>query len=105
MIYDQENEEIVVDVDPGVCRLNTEIRARARDEKIIITIKSDCPAVEDLGKCIKEIDPVAALAMPYSKNPIYQKAGNILKHSSCPIPMAILKCIEVAAGLALRRDV
>lgn len=101
----QESEEIVVGVDPGVCRFNTEIRARARDEKIIITIKSDCPAVEDLGKCIKEIDPVSALAMPYSRNPIYLKAGKVLKHSTCPVPMAILKCIEVAAGLALKRDV
>ncbi|MDH7508875.1 MAG: hypothetical protein QHH00_05700 [Methanomassiliicoccales archaeon] len=105
MIYNQDCEEVVVDVDPGVCRFNTEIRARLHDERIVLAIKSDCPAVESLGKCIGEIDPIVALAMPFSRNPIYLKAGEILKHSTCPVPMAILKCIEVAAGLALRRDV
>jgi hypothetical protein len=45
------------------------------------------------------------LRMPYSENKVYEIGGRTLKHSTCPLPMALLKGFEVAAGLGLKRDV
>jgi hypothetical protein len=41
----------------------------------------------------------------FSENKVYVIGGKTLKHSTCPMPMAVLKGLEVAAGLALKRDV
>jgi hypothetical protein len=45
------------------------------------------------------------MKMPFSDNKVYVTGGRTLKHSTCPLPMAVLKGFEVAAGLALKRDV
>jgi hypothetical protein len=45
------------------------------------------------------------MKMPFSDNKVYIIGGRTLKHTTCPLPMAVLKGFEVAAGLALKRDV
>jgi len=99
------SQKTTVTVDPGVCRFTTEIVASADGGRVVCDIKSDCPCVKELSEMVKEVDPFEALRMPYSGNPIYAKAGEVLRHSTCPVPLAILKCIEATAGLALKRDV
>ncbi|MFP4545346.1 MAG: DUF6951 family protein [Methanomassiliicoccales archaeon] len=89
----------------GVCRFNCEIKAYNVDGKVRCIIKSDCSCVQRLGEALEDIDPCSALKMPYSENYIFQKSGEYLAHSTCPVPIAILKTIEVASGLALPRDV
>ena len=36
---------------------------------------------------------------------VYRSATQHLKHAACPVPSAILKAIEVEAGLAVPQDV
>jgi hypothetical protein len=43
--------------------------------------------------------------MPFAENIVYLAGGRTLKHSTCPLPMAVLKGFEAAAGLALKRNV
>jgi len=43
--------------------------------------------------------------MPFGENPIYEHAGKYLKHSACPIPMAMVKAGEVVTGMGLKRSV
>jgi len=95
----------VVKVDPGVCRFKAKIVSFEEDGKIRCRIESDCPCTQELAKQIEPINPFDALTMPYSENPILREAGKVLKHATCPIPIAILKCIEATAGLALPKDV
>ena len=45
------------------------------------------------------------MTMPYAENKVYITGGRTLKHSTCPMPMAVLKGFEAAAGLALKRDI
>lgn len=100
-----DEPKMVVKVDPGVCRFKARITSYEKDGGIRCRIESDCPCVQELAKEIDEIDAFDTLRMPYRENPVFSMAGTILKHSTCPIPTAILKCIEATAGLALPRDV
>ncbi len=43
--------------------------------------------------------------MPINENPIYVCAGQHLPHSACPVPCALIKGLEVASGLGLKKDV
>lgn len=97
--------EVVAAVDPGICRFNTFVTARIEKGVVRIVLRSECPSVQELGRHLNTIEPFEALSMPYSRNPVYLISGNFLKHSACPVPVAILKSIEIVSGLALKRDV
>ena len=44
----------------------------------------------------------ALVAIP--ENPVCRAAGPRLKHAACPVPAAIIKALEVAAGLNVPKD-
>jgi hypothetical protein len=102
---DLRSYDVVVNVDSGVCRFKSRIVGSPDDTTVHLKIESDCPCVQELAEELKSVEPSGALRMPYSSNPIYLKSGEFLNHSTCPVPMTILKCIEAAAGLALKRNV
>ena len=91
---------------PGVCGLETTIVAEAdEDGDITLTVESTCGAVR---KMIDEIemplDAYEAVFVKPGEGPIYEAAKK-LSHGACPVPCAVLKCIEAEAGLALSKDV
>ena len=94
-------------VDAGVCRFRTTIRVCTNDEgNILYQIESGCPYVKKVQECLpKDITPFDALKMPFSENPIYVCCGAALAHSACPVPSALIKAAEVAAGFGLKRNV
>lgn len=95
-----------VKVDAGVCRFKTVIIADMDDNMdITYKIKSECPAVRNMGKTIDGSIPVFdILAMPHVENVIYKKCA-ALEHAACPVPCAMIKAAEVAGELALKREV
>lgn len=95
-----------VEVDPGVCRLHSTIRARTDGISVVYEVmQSDCPQVRNLRKVLRNMEIWDVMRMPYSENTVYRLCGEVLKHSSCPIPMAMIKCAEAAAELALKKTV
>ncbi len=106
MSSEETDTKTVLCVDPGVCRLKSKIVARKGDGNISFEIISDCPHVTELGKELAEgIGVLEALAMPYTSNPVYMKAGKALPHSACPVPSAVIKAAEVESGMGLKRPV
>jgi hypothetical protein len=95
-----------INVDPGVCRFITTIKANYMDGKIYYEITTDCPHVKALAEEIKEgFGLMDIMQMPFISNPVYERCGTKLKHSACPIPSAMIKSAEVSAGFALKRAV
>jgi hypothetical protein len=58
-----------------------------------IGVITDCAMAAKMGESLAEVAKV------------YQCASECNLHAACPVPMAILKAIEVEAGLALPRPV
>lgn len=101
-----EGPSACLTVDPGVCRFRTRIKARLNDGVITFSIDSDCPHVNKLpGQLPNGVDQFDAIKMPFSANPIYEACGKVLVHAACPVPSALIKSAEVAAGLGLKRPV
>lgn len=100
------SRQVCLSVDPGVCRFKTKITARYEDGTVHLEMVSECPYVNKVKDVLEEeLNPFEALKMPFSANPIYEACGKVLAHSSCPIPSAMIKTVEVAAGLGLKRPV
>jgi hypothetical protein len=98
--------DVTITVDAGVCRFKTVVIASSDDEgNIKYKIKSECPAIRELGKNLKEIPVFDAIVTPISDNVIYKDYGKYVVHSACPVPCAIIKAAEVAGDLGLKRDV
>ena len=95
-----------VHVHPGVCGFEATIHATAdEDMNVQIEITSACPQVVRLGAAVAKVSALELLRRPIHETSIYQAAGAARCHAACPVPSAIIKAIEVAAGLALPRDV
>lgn len=93
-------------VDPGVCKFKTKITTTYDDGVVHFEFVTECPHVKKLPELIKDgLDPFEALKMPFSTNPVYDACGKVLAHSACPIPSAMIKTVEAAAGLGLKRPV
>ena len=95
-----------VSVAPGICGLFTTIEAHVDDSfRAIVTIESDCAQVSQLARNLGQIYVFDELRAPLNESTVYHKAAECRLHTACPVPSAILKAIEVAAGLALPADV
>lgn len=60
--------------------------------------------IEELGENLKELSMMACFTRIIDSI-VYKEASACLKHVSCPVPSAILKTVEVEAGLAVAKDV
>jgi hypothetical protein len=96
----------VVEVLPGVCGFSTRIVANS-DEMYNVTLEitSDCTHIKQLAEQLKEASALDELMRPINETTPYRLAGGCRTHAACPVPSAILKAIEVAAGMALPADV
>mgnify|MGYP000925115874 FL=1 len=98
-------ENVVMDVESGVCRFKARVTAYMEDEQVRVSIESECPQVLAFAEGVKVLGRFEALKMPFSENTVFLRGGETLRHSSCPVPTAVCKCAEAAAGFALQRDV
>ena len=101
-----EVHPVCVTLDPGICGFPCTIEAtRVEKRKVLVTIRDpECEHVQRLSESFNEIG-LRDLFAPISRNPVFISAERAGCHPSCPIPIAIMKAVEVAMGMALPRDV
>jgi len=91
-------------VQAGACGFTSVIRAeKAPGRSVDIIVESGCAMVQKMAAEIASLrgrDALTALL----NNPVYLAAGRHLKHAACPVPAAVLKALEVEAGLNVRKD-
>lgn len=97
---------IVVDVDPGVCGLESKIKVKSQDmQHATVMIESSCPDIQALSEELGEVDGYSEAFNKVGSSPIYELARKHCKHAACPVPMAIVKGVEAAIGAALPKSV
>jgi hypothetical protein len=96
----------IVEVAPGVCGFCARIVSVA-DElgNVNLEITSDCQHIRQLAEQLTRISALEELGSAITDTATYRAAAGCRTHAACPVPSAILKAIEVAAGMALPADV
>jgi len=93
-----------VDVVAGACGLSAVIRAEKGPNRTVgVAVETDCAMVRKMAAEIASLGRRDAL-IGILNNPVYLAAGRHLKHAACPVPAAVLKALEVEAGLNVKKD-
>ncbi len=91
-------------VTSGACGFTSVIRAKKAPQRAIdISVESGCAMVRQMAAEITRLGRHDAL-VGILNNPVYLAAGRNLKHAACPVPAAVLKALEVEAGLNVEKD-
>ena len=96
-----------VEVLAGVCGMQTLIEAQLLDDgqTVRIAVESPCDGVVKLVEQLGDVDAYREITFRREGPRVLKLAPECLPHPACPVPSAIVKAVEVAAGLALPRDV
>lgn len=98
--------ECTVTVDAGVCKMITTIHAKQNEMGMIeLDIKSDCPNVLRMSWIVEPVSPWTEVEAEMNKTDVYKWASERLPHAACPVPCGMIKAIEVAGDLGLKRNV
>lgn len=97
--------ECTVTVDAGVCKMRTRIHAVQQDDLMIrLDIESDCPNVLKMSWRMKPINPYTEVESKICESEVYKWANEVLPHAACPVPCGMIKAVEVAGDLGIKRD-
>jgi len=89
-------------VKAGICGQETTIEVRKISQtKVSITIQTTCEHVQKLALELRELNVGEELDRPMNLTTTYILASKHLCRSSCVVPAAILKGLEVAADIFL----
>lgn len=92
-------------VNAGICGFSTTVEAtKTGRRRVSVVVESDCEAVAEMNGELQDMGWMEALGPP-TNSAVWDCACQHLKHPCCPVPIGILKAIEVELDLALPRDV
>ena len=93
-------------IEGSVCGFVTVVEARSTDGVLVqLDIESDCAKVQDLAAELSELDAVEeVLRKSFVETAVAQLAAKHKLHTSCVVPVGLIRAVEAAAGLALPRS-
>lgn len=92
-------------IDPSTCGMAVTVEvAKVSKRRVKVEITSECKKVTKMSESLPVLSLFDAFK-PQVDSQVYRCASQCCLCTSCPVPMAILKAIEVETGLALPRSV
>ena len=97
-------------IDAGVCGFHTTSNATSEDGMFVeFQVQSDCEKIRGLAEALASKGPVNAYEeiSPASESVIMATVRDCLKGccAGCAVPVGLFKSMQVAAGLALPKDI
>jgi hypothetical protein len=71
----------------------------------ILSIEGECEAIQRLAAELTRVNPFQEITFRGEGPLTLQLAAKNCFHAACPVPVGIIKAVEVEAGLALPADV
>jgi len=95
-----------VKVASGICGFSTTITTTCDDgQNVSISYESECSHVLKAKDDLTSVDAFQELFKKPADTAVYAALSPHLPHVTCPLYSGFLKAIEVAAGMALPKDV
>ncbi len=93
------------EIHAGVCGFTTVVETTLEGDVCKIAIQSDCAAIQRLGQALTEVDPYQEISWRRKTPLTLEMAAKFCTHAACPVPVGIIKAVEVESHLALPADV
>jgi hypothetical protein len=93
-------------INSGICGFTVRATAYCDDgAHVALKIESDCPNYQKIAEELHEVDALKELFVDKRDGVVWTTCARHSPHVSCPVPIGLLKLVEVAAGLALPQTV
>jgi hypothetical protein len=90
----------------GICGFTVRATAHSDDAvHVALQIESECPNYKKVAEQLREVDAFQELFVDKREGSVWKICAQHSPHISCPVPIGLLKLVEVAAGLALPQTV
>lgn len=88
----------------GACGFTTTVTAIKEGSKCNLIIESQCKAIQKLAEELKQVDPFREISFKQSTPASLEAGAKYCIHAACPVPVGIIKAVEVEAKLNLPVD-
>ena len=90
-------------IEAGICGFTTEVEALPTDDsrRVTLAITSGCSAIQKLAEHLTEVDPFQEFTFRGEGPQALRLGAQYCDHPACPVPVGIIKAVEVTAQLAL----
>jgi hypothetical protein len=100
----------IVRIDAGICGFQTSASIASDDEQMVaFDVQSACEKIRSLGELLKTHGPIDAYheISPETEGIITKSVRSMLIGccAGCAVPSGLFKGMQVAAGLALAKDI
>jgi hypothetical protein len=93
------------DIIAGNCGYTAHVETTLEGKICKVRINSDCPAIQRLAEELTEVEPYKEISFKRAMPRTHELGIKYCTHAACPVPVGIIKAIEIEAGLALPTDV
>ena len=93
------------EINAGICGHVTTVVASMEGKVCKLTITSDCQAIQNLAQELTEVNPLLEISCRRATPQTLQMGMKHCFHAACPVPVGIIKAIEVESKMALPKDV
>lgn len=93
------------EIHSGVCGHTTTVEATMEGKVCKLHITSSCKAIQQLAEELPEVNPLQEISSKRATPQTLQMGLKHCYHAACPVPVGIIKAVEVASKLALPKDV
>lgn len=95
-----------VKVFAGACGFTSVVKVQALDgRRVEVQIVTACTMARSLNEELGVIEWKKGVFNKFCDSTIYQAAHRKLKHTDCPVPVAVIKAIQAEIGGAVPKDV
>ena len=92
------------EINSGICGFSATVKTQKDGRKVKLSIESDCQAIQNLAEELTEVDPFQEITFRGSGPRSLELGAKHCFHTACPVPVGIIKAVEIEAGLALPKD-
>jgi hypothetical protein len=93
------------DIIAGNCGFLTRVQTSMEGKVCKLRITSDCTAIQRMAEELTEVEPFKEISFKRAMPKTHEMGIKHCTHAACPVPVGIIKAIEIEAGLALPTDV
>lgn len=92
------------EISSGICGSVTTVGAKMDGKVCKLAITNTCKAIQQLAQELTEINPLLEISSRRWTPQTLQMGLKHCIHAACPVPVGIIKAVEVEARLALPKD-
>jgi hypothetical protein len=93
------------EINAGACGFITTVETTMEGKMTCnVHIESECAAMQRLAGVLTQVQPFDEISFRKKMPTILELGTKYCTHPACPVPVGVIKAVEVAAHLALPKD-